>query len=87
MSEPKFTKGPWERVQKGIPLKKPTLLTLGKWEIKLAVYHDDLEICIITDTSNEYYNASLIAAAPEMYESNETTLRELENIVSGLDHA
>ena len=67
MSEPKFTKGPWERVQKGIPLKKPTLLTLGKWEIKLAVYHNDLEICIITDTSNGYYNVSLIAAAPEMY--------------------
>lgn len=35
----------------------------------------------------EKANAALIAAAPEMYNSNETTLRELENIVSGLDNA
>ena len=80
-SEPKFTPGPWERVQKGIPLKKPTLLTLGKWETKLAVYHNDLEICIITDTSNAYYNASLIAAAPEMYDLLERLPSDIRHLL------
>lgn len=35
----------------------------------------------------EEANANLIVTAPEMYNSNETTLSELENIVSGLERA
>lgn len=85
-SEPKFTPGPWERVQKGIPLKKPTLLTLGKWEIKLAVYHKDLEICIITDTSNAYYNASMITAAPEMYDALGEAKKLILDLCYGWNH-
>lgn len=71
----KFTPGPWWAFFEG---------TLDIFVEPGISYK---EVCNEAERSQAVANAHLIASAPEMYESNETTLRELENIVSGLDRA
>lgn len=87
----KFTSGPWYikpreviRSQRGYDsYTRTTILDTpeGKYQPRHVIAQ------VARGNGREEANAALIATSPEMYESNETTLRELENIVSGLDHA
>lgn len=53
----------------------------------ITIHDEKKMVCRCNQNEQGMKYARLIAAAPEMYESNETTLREIENIVSGLDYA
>ena len=86
----KFTSGPWYIKPRkayetclGIAYSRTTIL--DKPDGQYSPRHVIAQVA--RGNGREEANAALIATAPEMYESNETTLRELENIVSGLDRA
>ena len=68
----KFTPGPWE---------------VFDWISSITVREGKKMVCRCTKNEQGKVYAVMIAAAPEMYNSNETTLSELENIVSGLERA
>ena len=70
MSEPKFTRGPWEAVE------------VGKGEALIVQPCDTSKqpICLVDRVPNAWGNARLIAAAPEMYEALKGAQKELRLI-------
>lgn len=90
-NEPKFTRGPWyvkprELVKRNYWPEFYTRTTiLDNPEKAYSPRHVIATVARTNGRDNE--NARLIAAAPDMYNSNETTLQEITEIFSGLNAA
>lgn len=78
MRNEKFTQGEWEHCILGGESGYPYVFEKKSGEGIATVFIQQ------GDTENAQANAALIAAAPEMYQNNEQTLTELEQMIPAM---